>query len=46
MNTRILILGVSVLCNCFCSGKAQPSFGNSYLTPYEAQKTTRPCTGY
>jgi hypothetical protein len=32
MNTRILILGVTVLCNCFCSGKAQPSFGEGYLT--------------
>ena len=32
MNTCILILGVTVLCNCFCSGKAQPSFGEGYLT--------------
>jgi hypothetical protein len=32
MNTRILILGVAVLCNCFCSGKAQPSFGTGLLT--------------
>lgn len=32
MNARILILIVSVLCNCFCSSKAQPSFGTGHLT--------------
>src|SRR5689334_6072762 len=32
MTTRILILIISVLCGCFCSCKAQPSFGTGYLT--------------
>lgn len=31
MNRGILILGVTVLCNSFCSCKAQPSFGDGFL---------------
>lgn len=32
MNTRVLIVMAFVLCNCFYSCKAQPSFGDGYLT--------------
>jgi DNA-binding beta-propeller fold protein YncE len=32
MNMRILIIAVSVLCNCFSSCKAQPSFGTDNLS--------------
>jgi rhamnogalacturonan endolyase len=37
MNTLIPILFVSVLCNCFCSGKVQSSFGDDYIITPKAK---------